>query len=473
MNKPLQSLWKRTPDDVYLQPSWDYKTYAFESLGESALWVKAFKQPVVAVFDVVLQISPTVANPKPIVLLQPRPKLQELFPTRAASLDGIRDKTVVNRIGDSLYAMGHLNYPLVNLADPYRQIELPTRENQGCFGIGCYTGVRFTEREGAKSRISRLIEAGPGNKSMADHVVPRAVAETNFENAIPTTSEIAATPLPSLPSFLNPGGKFVDPQFLGENTRPKAGGTPMWTLVLPFVGGFLAIWFLLRKLIRTASIRNDRPTRPLQNSPASVTTSLLNTGKVQSRSPGIGYSSFPGATTYADADSDGMHPVASTSQEEESNEFDEKKIVLSENNDEEANLSLALEDARVGSGLGISMDTREAEESQADDGDAQDNKRKTRRGNRGKNKNKKPKAQATPPQNSATAAGSSEPVSGQDSSSASADYVLVEQPRGNEVPPKMELPLPVTTSSSSLVVTSKVLGMQFFPNYRSRDANLD
>jgi serine/threonine-protein kinase/endoribonuclease IRE1 len=461
MNKSLQNVWKRTPDDIYLQPSWDYKTYAFETLGESALWYKQFKHPVVAVFDVVLQSSGS-SNPKPIVLLQPRPKLQELFPTRAIRLEGIPDKTAINRIGDSLFAMGHLNYPLVNLAPALPQIGRAwSEENQGCDGLECYTGIRYTEREGAKSRISRLIEAGPGNNKST--IVPRAVAETNFENPLPTPSEITAIPLPSRSSTLGPDGKFIGLLSQSENTRSKPETTQTWTLALPFVGGFLAIWLLLRTFLKTAPTRPDRLIQPLQNASSStdVTTSLSVPSRSHSQYPstsGIVYPAFAGATTYAAADSDDARQVASASRDRDSSGFDEKRGLLSKKDDEVASLSLALEDARVGSGLGISIDVREAEESEGDEGDAQDNKKRTRRGKRGKNRNKKPKLPVNSSQIGADTSGPTEQTSAQDSGSASADYVTVDQRHADKAPIKMELPLPVTTSSSSLVVTSKVLG---------------
>ena len=469
MNKPLQRLWKRTPDDIYLQPSWDHNTYAFETLGESALWYKHFKYPVVAVFDVVLQDTGTGSNPKPLVLLQPRPKLQELFPTRAARLEGIDDKTFINRIGDSLFAMGHINYPLVNLAPPTRLIE-SNANGEGCVGIECFTGVRYTEREGANSRISRLIEAGPANKSAEDRLIRRAAEEGAEDKTAPTMSEIAAIPLPSRSDTLGPDGNFIGLHSQRDNHRPKLTRAPLWTLALPFVGGFIAIWLILRKFMKPASNRRDRLIQPLQNagSPTDVTTALLSPRAHSRHSSGSAgaYATYAGATTYTAVDSDAPRAT----QRESSNSFNEKMDIVPLQNDEDANLSLALEDARVGSGFGMSVEVKEPEESDGEDEEPQDGKKKTRRGGRGKKKKKKPTPLASSSQNGTDPLASSEASAGQDSGSASADYVMIDkQPQALVAPAKMELPLPVTSSSSSLVVTSKVLGMYsfFFPDVYS------
>lgn len=458
MNKPLQSLWKRTPDDIYLQPSWDHKTYAFESLGESALWYKHFKQPVVAVFDVVMQDSGNSLNPKPVVLLQPRPKLQELFPTRAARLDGIRDRTFINRIGDSLFAMGHINYPLVNLAPPPHRIgSTPDTEGLRCIGIECFLGVRYTDREGAKSRISRLIDAGPANRSAGDRILPRDDSGATPNNLLPTAPEIAAIPLPSRSDTLGPDGNFIGLQSQEDNIRPKAPGAPFWTLALPFIGGFIAIWLLLRKFTKTSSNQQDRLIQPLQTSGSSadVTTALLSP-RSHSRHPsasGVAYATYAGATTYTAVGLDSP-PVT---QRDDSREFNEKTDSPFVRDDEEANLSLSLEEARVGAGLGMPVEAKDAEDSEGEDGDGdpQDAKKKTRRGGRGrkkKNKQKNPASATEPPP-------PPEANSGRDSGSNSSDYVMIDKQPGVDRPSaKMELPLPVTSSSSSLVVTSKVLG---------------
>ncbi|KIM27925.1 hypothetical protein M408DRAFT_329839 [Serendipita vermifera MAFF 305830] len=464
VNKPLQNVWKRTPDDVYLQPSWDHTTYAFSSLGESALWIKRFKHPVVAVFDVVLQDSGNGTSAKPLVLLQPRPKLHELFPTRAAQIDMTRDKTFVNQIGNSLWAMGHLNYPLVNIAtvspSPPRLIGSASNGGHGCVGVECFLGARYTEREGANSRISRLIEAGPAHSNDGPHLVARDGDEAALDNPEPTSLEIAAIPSPSRSGTLGPDGSYIGLQSQQDNTRPKAAGTPFWTLALPFAGGFVAIWLLLRKFMKTTpttSTRHNHLIQPLQASGSStdVTTALL-APRSHSRHPsasGGTYATYAGATTYTVPDTESPSP------RDDSNNTNEKRNSLSMKNAEEANLSLALEEARVGAGLGLPVDVKDADDSDGEDADAQDGKKKTRRGGRGKKKKNKQKNPAPTSQDGTGPSATSGQNSGQDSGSHSSEYVMVDsQPRADTSSAKMELPLPVTSSSSSLVVTSKVLG---------------
>lgn len=480
MNKQLQSLWKRTPDDIYLQPSWDGQTYAFETQGESAIWAKAFSEPIVAVFDVVMHDSGMGGSGKPIVLLQPRPRLQELFPTRAAHLGGIRDKTVVNKIGDSLYAMGHLNYPLVNLAEVHIKLESSPQLEGGslieggplledgsqheashttkkCSGINCFLGVKYAEREGPNSRISRLIDAPPGTDSgVATRDLDEGAAPVNGEyvDPTPTTAEIVASPFASR---LSPGANrdsVIKLMSQLDNNRPKLDGTPSWTLLLPFVGGFLAVWFILRRLINMNSNPNRHLIQPLQDSTSHLeatmppSTPSRSHSRLSSHAVPLVYPAFVGRPSSENSSTTAHSPPMGEP------ELDEKEEILSEKVDPDVNVSLALDDPRGGPGLGVVIDVKEGEDSDKDDGDPQDGTKKKRRRNRGK-KNKRPQGTDAPGDVNPRSDAAPEGVTNSDSGSGG--YVMVDKEPSMSA--KMELPMPVTTSASSLVVGTKILGM--------------
>lgn len=122
----------------------------------------------VAVFDVV-----TISNRRdPIVLLQPRPPLTELFtsPSHRSQIASLPDSTYVGLIGKSLYAMSHLNYPLVafsrrggsrSRATPHSRSELafPNDDNSPCTSLKCLVGTHQSEYA-ASSRLSRLLDSG-------------------------------------------------------------------------------------------------------------------------------------------------------------------------------------------------------------------------------------------------------------------------------------------------------------------------
>lgn len=454
MNKQLQTVWKRTPDDIYLQPSWDGQTYAFETLGESAIWAKAFRQPIVAVFDVVIQDT-GIGAPRPIVLLQPRPRLQELFPTRAAQLGGIRDKTVVNRIGNSLYAMGHLNYPLVNLAEVYLEIEGPPQGSSDeiipkCVDVTCFTGVKYAELEGAKSRISRLIDA-PRKSETKSQVATRDIDEQDaLEDPVATTLEVAALPLPSRfsssPVPSRDGDKIIGLLSQLDNHRPKAK-TPIWTLVIPFVGGFLAIWVLLRRLIKVNSNPGTNLIQPLQDPSLSLeATRPPLTPRIHPQTP----SDLPPPFVTSPSSSNILVPSAPANiAETDSNEKGEP----GEKVGPDVNLSLAIDDPRGGPALGVVVNVKEGEESEKDDSEQHNSKKRRRRTRR------KPRAPQPVASSSAEGKEAIEPGPAVDSGSPNGGYVLIEKEEPQATLPIPDPPMPVTTSTSSLVVGNKVLGL--------------
>lgn len=485
MNKSLQALWNHTPDDIYLQPSWDGQTFAFETLGETAIWATRFKEPVVAVFDVLVPSGIVPNALRPIVLLQPRPKLQELFPTKHTKLGGMPDKTVINRIGESLFAMSHLNYPLVNIAEvpdedfngdgwltiedghPHDDNENGTqktsRKNHQCTNLACFVGPRYTEREGAKSRISRLIDPPKDNEQVlvardSGDADPTGLALVNAGfGDLPYPTE-TLTGLPSATSRVRIATSL-------EDLEPRTSGAAPWTLWLSMAGGFLAIWLLLRKLIKINSDPQGPLIQPLQNPASSESRRpLLGHSRTPSRAPDASttrssgqYPVFTGATIYRNATTLlNDHFGASSSTSDSANVINEKVVGPVEQDGSNRNVTVVVGNASdIGPETGTIEPTKgkdDAEESDKEEPegqDAPDGKKKSRkRRGRGK-KNKAPVDQPSTPV-------SPPAPEEKETGSSSGGFVMVER---EEPPPP---PPPARGAPQSLVVSSKVLGMVLF-----------
>ncbi|KIJ27982.1 hypothetical protein M422DRAFT_270834 [Sphaerobolus stellatus SS14] len=89
-----------------------------------------------------------------MALLQPRPHLEHLFPhrpnSRSRRAHDLPHVTYVGKIGNSLYAMGHENFPLV-VFDNTQPLSIPEGETDGevdipCRGIECLIGARSMEK---------------------------------------------------------------------------------------------------------------------------------------------------------------------------------------------------------------------------------------------------------------------------------------------------------------------------------------
>jgi hypothetical protein len=118
----------------------------------------------VAIFDAVY--LPTKRNP--ILLLQPTPKLSDLSSAATSSDMDVPDVTFVGRIGDSLFALSHINYPLV-VFTPIGKKHLPRIDDGGktppageadaerCYDLDCFVGTRWSQ-SAARSGLSRLLE---------------------------------------------------------------------------------------------------------------------------------------------------------------------------------------------------------------------------------------------------------------------------------------------------------------------------
>ncbi|CAE6531386.1 unnamed protein product [Rhizoctonia solani] len=165
IHRAIQSAWNRSPDGTYFQPSPDGKLYSF-SKGGLLSYVPTYPL-IVAVFDAVY--LPTRRDP--ILLLQPTPKLSDLSASRSADMD-LPEVTYIGRVDDSLFALGHTNYPLVLFAQVGKK-QLPRIDDGGktpnsytppdpdssaerCYDLDCLTGTKWSQ-SARRSGLNRLI----------------------------------------------------------------------------------------------------------------------------------------------------------------------------------------------------------------------------------------------------------------------------------------------------------------------------
>ncbi|KAI0074599.1 hypothetical protein K474DRAFT_1665218 [Panus rudis PR-1116 ss-1] len=145
----LQALYRRTPDNKYIESLPNGKVFSFRAneidgdLSAPAvpqpLWAHAFPKPIVAVFDV-------LRNPDrehPFVLLQPRPRLQEILPgidlanpAKANQYPNMESAYVglVEETG-SLFAMSPDRFPLMIFGETNRE-EDDSYLGNGIRGVG-------------------------------------------------------------------------------------------------------------------------------------------------------------------------------------------------------------------------------------------------------------------------------------------------------------------------------------------------
>lgn len=491
VDRDRQMNWDHTPDDVYVQPGWEGTTYAFASHRELPLWICRVPEPVVAVFDVVTSSSNANAETHPVLLLQPRPRLQDLFPTKYQKLTGIEDRTVVGRIGNSLFAMGNVNFPLVNIAqlpdtpsssDPekdkgeHNTLSTATR----CRDLFCFLGVRLTKRDDASSRLSRLLDSPEQShfKAMDKRDEgPRGEDAQERIGGNPTASKVVVVypthpPSPSrqllgepAPSSLNASASVVanQPQF-----PPTDATAHNWTLLIPFIGGFIAVWLLLRKFIRISDhvpkrFRERGLIQPLQRD--NPRTQLLPPPLPQDASGIIEVESEPKELPVPPAysvDAGPGQPIASSSRVriEDLPMLSEKFGVI-----EEVPMQVVSGPRAAAPTVAPADEGGEEEEEEEDDAKPGGKKKKVRR-KRGKKKN---------PQQANANLNASRPVD-----EIADDYVRVARPPipttpiTSEPPPiaNMSLPMPVTHTPVSLIVTSNILGKHHFPFPRHLSADV-
>ncbi|KAH8097089.1 hypothetical protein BXZ70DRAFT_991005 [Cristinia sonorae] len=200
----LQSAYQRTADNRYIESLPNGKIMSFradigntnQDLSPQFLWTRSFTSPVVAVFDVLQAPS----RQDPYVLLQPRPRLQDIFPNVDLT-NALKENRFPNfksayvgiiEESGSLFAMSPDRFPLVifsdtNTADEYglgRSIDPPPGSRwdfdpdldlpldvdsvakraklrqlcrSGSRDKRCFVGIRELE----SSQLSRLLDGAP------------------------------------------------------------------------------------------------------------------------------------------------------------------------------------------------------------------------------------------------------------------------------------------------------------------------
>ncbi|KAF9467138.1 hypothetical protein BDZ94DRAFT_1287849 [Collybia nuda] len=284
----LQASYKRTKDDRYIQslPSGDILSFKGSSnekrlSGDShLLWMQHFTNPIVAIFDVLYK-NPSTSNA--MVLLQPRPQLQDVLPnltpeTSTARLPNLNSAYVgiVKETG-SLFAMTPGRYPLVAFGGAERHsrshlIDAPTEDNdlpvevdditrarkykermeawerERCQGDTtdrrCLVGIRKLEdSDGPASRMKRLLD-GP--------------IDGRFPALLPGRTN--AQPVEGAPN----NETIPVPTGIGDSSNVTRDTVEGWTkaargnlweaLAITFVIGIISLWFAVKRLRNKKSV---------------------------------------------------------------------------------------------------------------------------------------------------------------------------------------------------------------------------
>ncbi|KIM41614.1 hypothetical protein M413DRAFT_445589 [Hebeloma cylindrosporum] len=288
----IQATYRRTHDNVYIQSLTNGEIIAFRTTNEGEedttrpIWAHHFNAPVVAVFDVLKPTSPS-HHPHPFVLLQPRPHLQDLFPTlkTASGLTPNLGSAYVGLVEEtgSLFVMSPERYPLVIFGGSERQqdtqegskggvgrqkaLDPPSSPggdggDDGCllnpYDLHCLTGVRpLEEGDGVEGRMRRLLD-GPkavsssssipaGQQPLVPHQPPSSWGGEN-ENS----SENTGVGVPTIDDGSPPQAPHGSSRWLGSiltsipaysSARHSDGG--MWDGVLVgLVFGLVTIWLV-------------------------------------------------------------------------------------------------------------------------------------------------------------------------------------------------------------------------------------
>ncbi|KAI0316237.1 hypothetical protein OF83DRAFT_1128090 [Amylostereum chailletii] len=194
-DQDVQLVYRRTADDVYVEPLPNGEIISFRvqdpddpsapsQRETNFVWGQKFSSPIVAVFDVVRGPH----REAPFVLLQPRPRLQDVLPSfdlstaaKERRFPGLESAYVglVEETG-SLFAMSPDRFPLVvfggaedhrlkaidpppGVMDPYASV--PAMDVRALCKFGstdrrCSTGIRPL-REDSRSRLARLLDGAP------------------------------------------------------------------------------------------------------------------------------------------------------------------------------------------------------------------------------------------------------------------------------------------------------------------------
>lgn len=175
-----------------------------------------------AVFDTVSVTD----RSSPLILLQPTPPLNDLYPSRLKELRELgktAELTFVGRIGNSLFALSHHTFPHVIFSQFPSHLTITSESNSDdvdheygvalqevCSSLDCLVGVHRTE-DATSSSLSRLIAAS----------VPR-----------PSTILQAPVPMPEVPDDEHdPAASSSSPPV--RMSTPRASTVPSWPAIDP------------------------------------------------------------------------------------------------------------------------------------------------------------------------------------------------------------------------------------------------
>ncbi|TFK29552.1 hypothetical protein FA15DRAFT_664103 [Coprinopsis marcescibilis] len=288
----LQASYRRSNDDTYIQgfPNGDIFSFSTKSddgrVESKPLWSQRFNTPVVAVFDVLKGSTPLQNHPHAFVLLQPRPRAEDIIPhvernnlpNRFAAYVGMVEQT------GSLFVLSPTHYPLVAFDTEYsnpRAIDGPnTPQNmlarkreeerqliceENPHDRHCLLGMlRLDETDGHESRMRRLLE-GPQSadtlptsrpiQQWIDHGIPPPQID-----ALPNNSQSATT--------VN-----------AEEVRKSGWEIAGVTICL----GLFSLWLLFKKFGQRESFKFIQPAAPLIGQPSISTPIETPNGSAQSR----------------------------------------------------------------------------------------------------------------------------------------------------------------------------------------------
>ncbi|KIJ96871.1 hypothetical protein K443DRAFT_106542 [Laccaria amethystina LaAM-08-1] len=321
----LQASYRTTQDEGYIQSLPNGEIIYFKakstSTGGRAVWGRNFNTPIVAIFDV-LQKPSHPHKPHPFVLLQPRPRLQDVIPnlSHTARLPNL-DSAYVGMVEEtgSLFAMSPDHYPLVvfggperynqgRLLDaPGRQLEdrdddddegeegrsptavdeitrlrkqrqrMDERKREACVGDSysrlrdrrCLVGVRRLEDgDGHESRMRRLLD-GPVRGEVGPEVLSNG-----------------STPVDEEEVLEDPG--------LGMVTGAKEARKFWEVVIVSVVVGILSVWFVVRRIKRKSLMvlveeeerkRAEEDVMTPTPSTAGIPTTPLTAGPVDVQEP--------------------------------------------------------------------------------------------------------------------------------------------------------------------------------------------
>ncbi|KAG6868345.1 hypothetical protein C0993_004685 [Termitomyces sp. T159_Od127] len=320
-DNPIQAAYRRTQDDAYVQSLPNGEIIAFKTRpkgdfagqGDSLpMWGHTFTTPIVAIFDVLRKTGSHTRN-NALVLLQPRPLLQDVLPnvTPDTQLPN-REAAYVGMVQEtgSLFAMSPDRFPLVAFGGPERpgrvrliegpdhgefddelltEVDAITKarkakeqreawEREMCSGNAiyadrrCLVGMRrLEEGDGHGDRLKRLLD-GPTDGRFP---LPWPGNVQSVE-AVKNDSMVIGLP------EINAGPSIPTVEGSAENGWMETGrGNFLEFVAVTFIFGVVSLWIgikrirLPKKFSRSSITLDDNQKVPVVNEPEVVKASAI------------------------------------------------------------------------------------------------------------------------------------------------------------------------------------------------------